>query len=449
MNSVNRRYNDIFFTELKRVSNPFLLFFAFLLSAFLLYIFLNTFGPAADSPSMYGDSSRDYIFEYICSYDLYSNNCGVSEAELRYNALLEKADYYISHDLQLKNLGITCYSELYLYTQSSASPLSIIEKEKALTRWFAYLGDENTSPLADHTSFAKRALSSEDELTRVFCILYAYDNTYNVSHYEGKASFGDYGGGSLSDVSLSQQFARKYNYDLNFQPESHLPARTYVMAEKYIYCISATVLFMLGFLICFKKRDTNKAKEPVKVTPLGKYKSAATYLLLSLGLSLFGFFAVWEGWLFSGIGFVKFINCELYSYQILSLIPKPFFNIQLWCFGLIQSAVLLIIIFSFCLISFSFSNAVRNKALCFSFELVLYAGSLFVLRYYFWDYKQISIPASRQPVGYIANFTFDHSLTADFLILASIIITAVIALLISFGIKPFKYRKKRKNYAGI
>lgn len=443
------KFKDIFITEQKRMSNPFLVIFSFVLSSFLLYAFCKTVGPAANSPSMYGDSNRDYIFEYICEYDLYSNNYSNAEAEIRYGALIEKADYYISHDLQLKNLGIFSYSDLYLFTQSSNSPLSLQEKEEALARWFSYLGDEYTSPLIDYRSFAKRSLSSEDELTRVFGLLYAYDRAYKISHYEGTFSFGEFDGESLSGIILSRQFAEKYNYDLDFQAKSHLPARTYVLTEKIIYCISSAILLMFGLIICFKNSGTKKSNELITVTPLGKNKLAKTHLLMSLVLSLLGFFAVWGGWLFSEIGFVKFINCKLYSVQVLRYIPKPFFNIPLWCFGLIQSSVLLIIIFSFCLISFSFSNVVRNKALCFFCELVLYTANLFVLHYYFWDYKKIFISSSTQPVGYIANFTFDHSLMVDFFVFVLIIIISMVVFLTCYRIKLFNRVKKGKIYAGI
>lgn len=446
---MDSKFTEVFFTEQKRLSSPFLLFFSFVLSSFLFYVFFKTVGPAANSPSMYGDSNHDYIFEYICEYDLYSNNYSNTEVEIRYGALIEKANYYIAHDLQLKNLEIINYSNLYQFTQSSSSPLSLREKEEALGRWFAYLGDKFTSPLADYRSFTKRALSTEDELTRVFCLLYAYDNTYNISHYEGNFYFGPFDGESLSDNILSQQFAKNYNYNLNFKTKSHLPARTYVLTEKIIFCISSSVLFMFGFMVCFKKSDTKKSNELIIVTPLGKYKLAKTHLLLSLALSFLGLFAVWCGWLFSGIGFVKFINCDLYSAQVLRYIPKPFFNIPLWSFGLIQSGIFLIVIFSFCLFSFCLSNIVRNKALCFFCELILYVANLFVLFYYFWDYKKIFIPSSKQPVGYIANFTFDHSLITDFFILVLIIIITIIATLISYRIKPFKLGKKGEKHAGI
>ena len=234
---MDSKFTEVFFTEQKRLSSPFLLFFSFVLSSFLFYVFFKTVGPAANSPSMYGDSNHDYIFEYICEYDLYSNNYSNTEVEIRYGALIEKANYYIAHDLQLKKLEIINYSNLYQFTQSSSSPLSLREKEEALGRWFAYLGDKFTSPLADYRSFTKRALSTEDELTRVFCLLYAYDNTYNISHYEGNFYFGPFDGESLSDNILSQQFAKNYNYNLNFKTKSHLPARTYVLTEKIIFCI--------------------------------------------------------------------------------------------------------------------------------------------------------------------------------------------------------------------
>lgn len=423
-------------TEFRRIFNPLGFCFAMFASIIVLFIVFHIYYAFGFYSGTY-----EYVFDYVCNVDLLKNGYSVEDSFIRYNELTIEADKIVSSDSELSAKGVDTYSSFINKVHNSMelknNPNKELDEEHSLylRKYYCFMGIEDDSQLINYKEFIKRTSNRNSNFIRTFNLIHSYESS-------GLVPFRSDNPNSISKIGIAQYWSEAEKYDLGDFPASLLPARTYLFAQRGLFCFALANMVLFGLCIANRTFEGIQAGSVLLTSPKGRRNLSNAHLEAAFALSVTSVAVSLAAVLLSGYGIVKFGGEYIVSYQVMQIGPKPIINVRFITFLAIQCGILLIVLFSVFLIEFAVTNRIYNRTVRVLVSLLLLAGAFFLTKHFIYDERVITenmiysqgiiMYGDNIQLHYLANFTNDHSAIIDIAILLVLIIGSVILFRISY-----------------
>lgn len=423
-------------TEFRRIFNPLGFCFALFAAIFFFFIAINCF-----SIFDFYCGNYEYVFDYVCNVDLLESGYSIEDSFFRYNELLTEADKIINSDRELSSKRVDNYSSFIKKVRDSMELKYRSENELDedhrfyLNKYYCYMGIEDDSQLINYKEFIKRTSNRNSNFIRTFNLIHSYESS-------GLVPFRSNNTNSISKIGIAQYWSEAEKYDLGDFPASLLPARTYLFAQRGLFCFALANMVLFGLCIANRTFEGIQAGSVLLTSPKGRRNLSNAHLEAAFALSVTSVAVSLAAVLLSGYGIVKFGGEYIVSYQVMQIGPKPIVNVRFITFLAIQCGILLIVLFSVFLIEFAVTNRIYNRTVRVLVAFLILACAFFLMKYLIYDNRVITedmvysngiiISGNNIHLHYLANFTNGHSAIIDIVILLVMVIGSVIVFRISY-----------------
>ena len=423
-------------TEFKRLFNTFGFCFAMFASIIVLFIVFHIYYAFGFYSGTY-----EYVFDYVCNVDLLKNGYSVEDSFIRYNELTIEADKIVSSDSELSAKGVDTYSSFINKVHNSMelknNPNNELDEEHSLylRKYYCFMGIEDDSQLNNYKEFINRTSNRESSAIIIFNLIHSYESSRLVPFRSEKPD-------SINNIGIAQYWSEVKKYDLGNFVTSLLPARTYLFAQRGLFCFAVASMVLFGLCIANRTFEGVQAKSVLFISPNGRRKLSNAHFWAALAFSGASVAISLVAVLLSGYGIEKFGGEYIVSYQVMQIGPKPIINLKFITFLAIQCGVLFIVLFSVFLIEFAVTNRIYNRTVRVLVSLLLLAGAFFLTKHFIYDERVITenmiysqgiiMYGDNIQLHYLANFTNDHSAIIDIAILLVLVIGSAILFRISY-----------------
>lgn len=423
-------------TEFKRLFNTFGFCFAMFASIIVLFIVFHIYYAFGFYSGTY-----EYVFDYVCNVDLLKNGYSVEDSFIRYNELTIEADKIVSSDSELSAKGVDTYSSFINKVHNSMelknNPNNELDEEHSLylRKYYCFMGIEDDSQLNNYKEFINRTSNRESSAIIIFNLIHSYESSRLVPFRSEKPD-------SINNIGIAQYWSEVKKYDLGNFVTSLLPARTYLFAQRGLFCFAVASMVLFGLCIANRTFEGVQAKSVLFTSPNGRRKLSNAHFWAALAFSGASVAISLVAVLLSGYGIEKFGGEYIVSYQVMQIGPKPIINLKFITFLAIQCGVLFIVLFSVFLIEFAVTNRIYNRTVRVLVSLLLLAGAFFLTKHFIYDERVITenmiysqgiiMYGDNIQLHYLANFTNDHSAIIDIAILLVLVIGGAILFRISY-----------------
>jgi len=423
-------------TEFKRLFNTFGFCFAMFASIIVLFIVFHIYYAFGFYSGTY-----EYVFDYVCNVDLLKNGYSVEDSFIRYNELTIEADKIVSSDSELSAKGVDTYSSFIKKVHNSMelknNPNNELDEEHSLylRKYYCFMGIEDDSQLNNYKEFINRTSNRESSAIIIFNLIHSYESSRLVPFRSEKPD-------SINNIGIAQYWSEVKKYDLGNFVTSLLPARTYLFAQRGLFCFAVASMVLFGLCIANRTFEGVQAKSVLFTSPNGRRKLSNAHFWAALAFSGASVAISLVAVLLSGYGIEKFGGEYIVSYQVMQIGPKPIINLKFITFLAIQCGVLFIVLFSVFLIEFAVTNRIYNRTVRVLVSLLLLAGAFFLTKHFIYDERVITenmiysqgiiMYGDNIQLHYLANFTNDHSAIIDIAILLVLVIGSAILFRISY-----------------
>ena len=423
-------------TEFRRIFNPLGFCFALFASIIVLFIVFHIYYAFGFYSGTY-----EYVFDYVCNVDLLKNGYSVEDSFIRYNELTIEADKIVSSDSELSAKGVDTYSSFINKVHNSMelknNPNNELDEEHSLylRKYYCFMGIEDDSQLNNYKEFINRTSNRESSAIIIFNLIHSYESSRLVPFRSEKPD-------SINNIGIAQYWSEVKKYDLGNFVTSLLPARTYLFAQRGLFCFAVASMVLFGLCIANRTFEGVQAKSVLFTSPNGRRKLSNAHFWAALAFSGASVAISLVAVLLSGYGIEKFGGEYIVSYQVMQIGPKPIINLKFITFLAIQCGVLFIVLFSVFLIEFAVTNRIYNRTVRVLVSLLLLAGAFFLTKHFIYDERVITeniiysqgiiMYGDNIQLHYLANFTNDHSAIIDIAILLVLVIGSAILFRISY-----------------